>query len=301
MSWNNDDYSGSQFQGGGGGGFNPQSPGLNNNMTSPATGKQRRNIDACLLTCTIKQILMSPEPRPDENLCIDGKELTNVCIIGQIIQIDVQSTHTTYRLDDGSGIIEVKIWSGGENDQSSKQTKYEDLQLSSYIRVIGRVQSFKSKRSLTGFTLTPIQDCDEITLHFLECIYAHLTNTGSTQKLNFGDNNNNNNNNNDNDIMMNDVSNKQTMKTNSNRNMMNDNMPNNDNIPEGQWSEVEKKIFRFINRSDIKNTDEGASIEQIMQAITDEDVTDIREAVERLSTEGQLYTTIDDEHFKSTQ
>jgi len=61
-----------------------------------------------------------------------------------------------------------------------------------------------------------------------------------------------------------------------------------------------KKIFRFINQAEIKNNEEGASIDQIYSAMHDEDVNDIREAIERLSTEGQLYTTIDEEHFKCT-
>jgi len=61
-----------------------------------------------------------------------------------------------------------------------------------------------------------------------------------------------------------------------------------------------KKIFRFINQPDIRNTEEGASVEQIFTAMNDEDVNDIREAIERLSSEGQLYTTIDEEHYKCT-
>jgi len=220
------DFSGSQY----GGGYMQNESGMGN-MVSPSPAK-RKVVDQCLLPCTIKQILLAPEPKADENLSIDGRELSNVSIIGSILQIDVQSTHVTYRLDDGSGAIDVKVWSG-DGDQS-KQPQLEDLKLSSYIRVIGRVQAFKGKRSITGFALVPLLDMNELTLHFLECIYAHLYNTTSSKKLDFGNSNNN-------DVDMMDVSMKKTQISASRNNFSNNTMDT--SVPEGSWSDLEKKKY----------------------------------------------------------
>jgi len=215
------------------------SPGGMGNMTSPAPSK-RRVVDQCLLPCTIKQILMAPEPKADENLCIDGRELSNICIMGSILQIDVQSTHVTYRLDDGTCVVDVKVWSGDGSDASHKHPQLEDLKSASYIRVIGRVQAFKGKRSVTGFTLLPVLDMDELTLHFLEVIYAHLSNTTSSKKLDFGDFGNN-----DNDVNMMDVNSNNFMKK-SQGNVNQNNFANNNmdtSVPEGNWTELEKKKY----------------------------------------------------------
>jgi hypothetical protein len=45
------------------------------------------------------------------------------------------------------------------------------------VRVIGHLRSFMSKRNVMAFRIIPITDFNELTMHFLEVIHAHLYNT----------------------------------------------------------------------------------------------------------------------------
>ena len=56
------------------------------------------------------------------------------------------------------------------------------------MRVIGKLQTFQGQRSITAFTIIPIEDRNEMTFHFLEVICAHETNkrlmTGNANIIN---------------------------------------------------------------------------------------------------------------------
>lgn len=46
-----------------------------------------------------------------------------------------------------------------------------------YARVVGNLRTFQDKVTLSAFTVTPIEDFNEITHHLLDAIYVHCYNT----------------------------------------------------------------------------------------------------------------------------
>ena len=125
---------------------------------------------------TIKQLIEAHHPHPDaEHFMIDNAETTQVTFVGQIRNISKQTTNVTYKLDDGTGSMEVKVWIDAETyanqDESNQKTEPAEQQ---YVRVWGRLKAFNNRRHVGATIVRPIQDFNEIQYHLLEATVVHL-------------------------------------------------------------------------------------------------------------------------------
>lgn len=140
---------------------------------------------------TIKQVLDAEQPHPDADFKIDGDAISQVrdhpikskrvadveqiTFVGQIRSISTQTTNITYKVDDGTGIVEVKQWIDAEAqndsmDMDSKSKLAEDV----YCRVWGRLKAFNNKRHVGAHVIRPITDLNEVNYHLLEATAVHL-------------------------------------------------------------------------------------------------------------------------------
>lgn len=122
---------------------------------------------------TIKQLVDAHHPHADaEHFMIDQAEATQVTFVGQIRNISKQTTNVTYKLDDGTGIMEVKVWIDAEAYENPDK-KPEPVE-QAYVRVWGRLKQFNNKRHVGATIVRPIQDFNEIQYHLLEATVVHL-------------------------------------------------------------------------------------------------------------------------------
>merc|ERR1712130_359634 len=227
---------------------------------------------------TIKQIITAPPPQPEENLKVDGQEISQVVLIAKIESIDIQSSHTTLRINDYSGSIDAKQWHN-DDQQPSEAVKLSEGR---WVRVNGRMNSFQGRCSINVFNIIPITNFNEITHHFLEVIYSHLLNTKD------GQGNNNQNNGNNNNQQWNNQQNGQQHNNNQHQ-MQHNNMNNN------KFVGLKGDIMTIIARG---HNETGCNVSAVFQQLNNEDVNEIRSAIDDLCTDGHIYSTIDDEHFK---
>ncbi|KAI0165487.1 replication protein A, subunit RPA32 [Xylariaceae sp. FL1272] len=121
---------------------------------------------------TIKQIIdAEPSYAGDANFRIDALDVKQVTLVGMVRSITPQTTNITYKVDDGTGTIEVKLWLDSDKQESdaAPQFKEED-----YVRVWGRLKSFGNKRHVGAHVIKPIRDFNEVNYHLLEATYVHL-------------------------------------------------------------------------------------------------------------------------------
>merc|ERR1711997_818834 len=123
-----------------GGGF------TNENYNSSNVAPQKATVPyekRKLSQITIKQIITAPPPQPEENLKVDGEEISQVVMIAQIESIDIQSSHTTFKINDYTGSIDAKQWS---NDD--QQPKAANLSEGRWVRINGRINHFQGRCSI---------------------------------------------------------------------------------------------------------------------------------------------------------
>jgi replication factor A2 len=77
----------------------------------------------------------------------------------------------TYKIDDGTGTIEVKQWIDPDNENDAAKGKIME---NNYVRVWGRLKSFGNKRHVGAHVIRPISDFNEISYHLLEATAVHL-------------------------------------------------------------------------------------------------------------------------------
>ena len=126
---------------------------------------------------TIKQVLDATQPHPDADFSIDDVEITQISFVGQIRNISTQTTNITYKLDDGTGTIEVKQWIDADAtsmDTDGTTTSKPKLLENEWARVWGRLKAFNNKRHVGAHVIRPIVDKMEIQYHLLESTYVHL-------------------------------------------------------------------------------------------------------------------------------
>lgn len=85
----------------------------------------------------------------------------------------------TYRLDDGTGTIDVKQWIDSdtpkhdENGDPIRSDKLE-LKVGEWARVWGRLKALNNKRWVGAHVIRPVADKNEINYHLLEATFVHL-------------------------------------------------------------------------------------------------------------------------------
>lgn len=126
----------------------------------------------------MKQALDAHQPHPDADFKIDGDNISQITFVGQIRSIATQTTNITYKVDDGTGIIEVKQWVDGEaanqDDMDTFDPQKPKLVENGYCRVWGRMKAFNGKRHVGAHVIRPITDFNEVNYHLLEATAIHL-------------------------------------------------------------------------------------------------------------------------------
>ncbi|KAL6708506.1 Replication factor A protein 2 [Coniothyrium glycines] len=154
--------------GGGGGGFIPGE----GSQQSP--GGRGERAQETLRPVTIKQIIdAQADPSGKDEFKIDGVPVSQLTFVGQIRNISTQTTNTTYRLDDGTGSIEVKQWIDSDALDQTNPTKARLVE-GAYCRAWGKLKSFGERRSVGAQIIRPVEDLNEVNYHLLEATAVHL-------------------------------------------------------------------------------------------------------------------------------
>jgi len=154
-----------------GGGFMQTGYGGSQGGSQDTGGGSKSYGKDTLRPVTIKQMIDAEQPHPEAEFKIDKTEVTQLSFIGQVQSVLEQATNITYKLDDGTGMIDVKQWIDSDAPVETRKPTPKEGQ---YIRVYGRLKSFNSKRHVGAHVVRPIEDFNEISMHLLEATYVHL-------------------------------------------------------------------------------------------------------------------------------
>lgn len=264
------------------------SPGSGGSQQSQGDKKDRIST---LTPISISQVY-SAEPCEQGFSLYNGEALGQVALIGIIREVEKKATKTAYTIEDHTGTVDITKWANDGDNEDAEAEARENM----YIQVVGTIKEFNDKRTLSAIYVRPI-DPNEITSHLLDTIHTFLRHTkgpinsegklgvatsaapmqaqpmagraaGGNQQMAAG---------------MNQYTNQQdaTMDT---------------GVEGG--NDVQQAVINLVKQED---SDEGASVSSIATALRSKfNEAQIREALEWLSGEGHVYSTIDDDHFKST-
>jgi replication factor A2 len=117
--------------------------------------------------------IQSAQHTDSDGFFVDGKELGTVCLVGRVAEVDSKTTKKSYKIEDHTGTMDVSQWVEETDGGDSEPVIQEYM----YVRVIGHVKSFKDNVSVNAFYVSPIASGNEVTQHILDVTLQHLKNT----------------------------------------------------------------------------------------------------------------------------
>ena len=153
-----------------------------------------------------------------------------------------------------------------------------------YVRVVGKLIEFGGSFSLNIYDMKPIEDSNEITHHFLEAVYVHCLHTNPQQQpgpASFGG--------------MGGMAGSFAPQSSMAQPAFNPGA--NSSMQMDQGNALQDQVTAFIQQN---QTDEGCFQGTITNAFATHGEQKVLEILNHLSTEGHIYTTIDDQHFQCT-
>ncbi|KAG9456361.1 hypothetical protein H6P81_000869 [Aristolochia fimbriata] len=153
-----------------GGGFMPsQATQTPDSGFSPAKNRESQ----ALLPLTVKQISEAHQTSDDKsNFVIDGVDVNNITLVGMVTDKLEKVTDISFHLDDGTGRIEVHKWV----DDAMESNAMAELQNDTYVCVHGHLKVFQGKKQVSAYSCRVVTDFNQIPYHFLECIFVHKCN-----------------------------------------------------------------------------------------------------------------------------
>jgi len=256
---------------------------------SPTQTGKRETKSESLMPLTVKQLHQALENASvDEAFKVNGEDVNNLTLVGKIVSSQESSTSLQYTIDDGTGTVQVRFWLDDDSDSRSQSAEWT---VGSYIRVYGHLRTFQGNRSVVAFSLRTITDFNEITYHQLEAIYVHASKNSLKSAMGDGA------------PQMSNMNQMQTPKA-AMPNLGGQYNANNSAAPAANNNGLDacqQAVFEMYNSPQAMSTDQGMHVEQVSNTLGQKfNIGQIRNAVDFLVNEGHLYSTIDDNHYKST-
>mmetsp|Transcript_36630 Transcript_36630/g.41206 ORF Transcript_36630/g.41206 Transcript_36630/m.41206 type:complete len:289 (-) Transcript_36630:1187-2053(-) len=272
--------------GGGGGGYtnNDNSFGGGGGTQDSGDKKSRRSYDEqTLIPVTILMAMkcQSDTSGGDGTLVLeDGRPLHMVKIIGAVRGVDCQSTNVQYTIEDGTGCMDVKQWIDDNEPAGLMEMKKETTQEGIYVKVIGTIKEYGGSKMLVASSVRRLLSGNELTHHLLEVMY-------SAEKFKRADS-----------IVP------PVMHMQQNTTMGFNNPGPAATIGAGggfgggdSGGTNKDRVLELMQRLN-SDTEEGTSVEQCIAELPNMSEPDIRQALNTLSEEGCLYSTINENCFK---
>ncbi|KAL3825988.1 hypothetical protein ACJIZ3_022017 [Penstemon smallii] len=230
---------------------------------SPTSAKSRDNQP--MFPVTVKQIIEATPSTDDKStFIIDGVDVYNVV------------TDVSFVIDDGTGRIGCKRWVNDSQDTKEVEGLMDGL----YVRIHGHLKTFQGKKQLVVYAIRPVTDYNEIAHHFLECIHSHCCNSKLQR----------------NGSAPNPAS--SVVSTPSVHQAVSSSQLSQEYNLDGLGS-IDKMILDYLEQPSSLTQEKGIHRNEIAQKLKVPQEK-ILEAMESLESEGMVYSTIDEFHYKST-
>jgi len=265
----------------GGGGFGGAS--------QPSPGRQRRDYgEQTLVPVTIRMIQSAAKNAEDNMALQDGRELHQVKIIGAVRSSEDSSTRVQYMVEDGTGLIEVQKWVDDNESPATAEFRQQSMQDHVYVRVIGQVKEYDNQKSIVAYSIRPVSTGNELTYHMLEVVHSaekykkgqSIVSTGASY--------------------MSHTTSGVGFNSGPTTKPMSGAMTPAVGGGGGNMGSVQNLVLDYI-RNNGDQSEEGCSIHQCISSITQFNEQEIRKAVGVLAAEGEIYSTINEDTYKTAQ
>mmetsp|Transcript_20567 Transcript_20567/g.44156 ORF Transcript_20567/g.44156 Transcript_20567/m.44156 type:complete len:228 (-) Transcript_20567:254-937(-) len=104
----------------------------------------------------------------------DGRPLHMVKLVAAVRNSEERSTNIFIDVEDGTGFAQIKVWvNEGDDCSAITQLRQAACRDHTYIRIIGQVKEYDGQRQIVANDVRPVSSGNEVTYHFLEVAYSY--------------------------------------------------------------------------------------------------------------------------------
>ncbi|KAM9255878.1 replication protein A 32 kDa subunit [Cariama cristata] len=246
-----------------------QSPGGFGSPAGTQAEKKQRIRSQNIVPCTVSQLLAAEQV--DETFRIRDVEISQVTIMGIIRHAEKAPTNILYKVDDMTAApMDVRQWV--DTDEAGSENVV--VPPGTYVKVAGHLRSFQNKKSLVAFKIMPLENMNEFTTHILEIVNAHMI------------------------LRKNLMSASRVPQSFSSAGLSDvGGYGGGGSLPVNGLTAHQSQVLNLIKNCPVP---EGMSLQELKLQLHNMSMSTIKQAVEFLSSEGHIYSTVDDDHYKST-
>jgi len=253
-------------------------------LESPVKKARQEDKQTCLPS-TIRMLLDANQAQAGE-LKVHGTEVVNVVLVGTVENLSRQAAVVEFTLNDGTGRMKVRQYSTGSAD-----TDKDGLVAGRYVSVVGGLRTAPAVH-VSALAMRPVTTADEVSYHMIEVAHTALSMKRS-QSL-------------PTPARAPGLPPSQTQATSPPATPAElaapapapaapASAPEPAAAPAAPTSNRESVIQ--VLSSEGESRPEGVSLTIMLERLKPMDATAVREVLEQLVSDGEAYTTIDDEHF----
>ena len=187
-------------------------------------------------------------------------------IVGIVRNVEETATKMSYDIEDQTGTITALKWL-----EADKKSSERSMQVDTYVRVLGLLREQNDKRHILILRMWPLQDLNELTSHILEVTYAMLKAEAMVKKSN---------------------------ELGNDRSGAAENGKPSDDSPYYGMTADQTLVYKIIHARN--DTESGIDRSDIKAQVPKKILREIDEILDFLVSEGHIYTTSTDDHFKTT-
>ena len=129
--------------------------------------KGRKNYAKNLMPVNVRTLLQHQGKEPGEPLVVNGQVVGMVSLVGQVRQMNRGTVSYSYLLEDQTGRIEAVHYIDEDN-------KIKPPTLDTFVQIIGILKSGQDRSMVTVYKLLPVRNMHQVTAHKLEIIVTPL-------------------------------------------------------------------------------------------------------------------------------
>jgi replication factor A2 len=258
--------------------------------STPEKKVSREDKQTCMpLTVRILSDAVANRNDDGSNLQVHGVELANFVLVGVVENLMPQATGLEFVLNDASGRIKVRYYQSGDDDAGVK-----DLAAGRYASIVGNVRTTPMLH-VSALSLRPVGSADEVSYHMIEVAHAAL-------KLKCGGSSAN-------DAVLTPAKQMKPVATadgpiTPTKESQDVVMPAS-SAPASQMTATSEPLkgsalreaVVAVFRKEGEDKPEGISVDTIISQLKGTPSGSIRSVLEEMVNDGEVFSTIDDEHF----
>ncbi|CAL5057006.1 unnamed protein product [Urochloa decumbens] len=204
-----------------------------------------------------------------------GGSFSKVRLVGRMLGKVDRVTDVQFILDDGTGKIDVNRW----ENESSDAKEMADVNDGNYVIVNGGLKGFQGKRHVVAYSVRRVTNFNDITHHFLQCIHVHLELTRSKPPH---------------------INASTATPGHANQVRLPNNQATTFSAPGNTaGNDLPDLVMSVLHDPALIDREDGVPIDHIANRLQRPEAV-IKEVLNQHESDGHVYNTIDDRHYKST-